>query len=208
MVVDGHSAGELTPQQALAQIGYIRELVDRTRMQIVDFYAVFFVWGAALIIGYAVMALHRADIAGLPRVTQGQTTIVWIAVLVGAAIVQQLVPVRAANSAGPTLGRQLSLISVCVLVVGLILVPLYLRANIVFFDGYITLWVGVAYVMTAIFMGWEQAVIGGWIVGASIAVRFIDRSGAFRQIWLGATVGGGLIVTGALFRRRSRGQLR
>ena len=35
----------LTPKEAIAQIGYIRELVDRTRVRVADWYLFFLTWG-------------------------------------------------------------------------------------------------------------------------------------------------------------------
>ena len=202
MVVDERHADQLTPQQALHQIGYLRDLVQETRISVAAAWPSFVLWGIVWIIGYSATALSRSDVSFAPSETI--LAAIWITPLVVASVLSALTG-RAGRRGAPTttLGRRLFRLNVGLAVFGFAVLPFVLFGSLdvtISFDAYIPLWIGVLYVVNGLFVGDELTAIGAWILGAAVISHFLDPSWV-RPLWLAVAGGGGLLITGLIFRR-------
>ena len=69
-------------------------------------------------------------------------------------------------------------------------------------NAYWPFWLGLIYLANSVFVGAELAWIGGWLVAASIASLWMPH--VVQALWLAATGGGGLAVTGFVLRHQVR----
>ncbi len=202
MVMDEHSAKGLNPQQALAQIGYLRDLVEGTRMRVADGHPVYTLWGVLWTIGYSLTAWSY--VSGSPiedRVGQ-----VWLAIIVAGVggqilLARMYIGRRDALPAVTSLGRQLFRLNV-VLGTGGFLIPSFHEFTPGAGATFWPFWVGVMYIANGIFVGRELFVVGGWLIAAATAGLFM--SDAVQALWFAFAGGGGLIATGLVFRRHAR----
>jgi hypothetical protein len=201
MVVDEHRGSELTPQQALAQIGYLKDLVQETRISVAAGWQSFVVWGVVWIIGYAAVALAATDLPFAPP--ESALGGIWFGLIALVYMTSAISRRRTKNAPATTLGRRLLRLNLALLVVAFVLLPFVLVGdlNLPFSSAaYIPLWVGVAYVVNGLFVGNELTAVGAWILGATVITRFLDPLWA-QALWLAVAGGGGLVVTGLIFRK-------
>jgi hypothetical protein len=204
MTVDQEERQPLTPQQAIAQIGYLRDLVEETRIRIADGYREFAMWGCVWVLGYGATAVYWSSHDD----TGARAGWMWLG-LIGLATLGHILLFRGyrrtgrRSERGTTLGRRLLLVNLVVAFAALMHPFLYESVTLRSSGAYMAFWIGVAYVINGIFVGRELAAIGGWFFIVSYVARLIDQAPA-RSLWLAVAGGGSLLLTSALLYRESR----
>ena len=193
--------GPIDPKEALAQIAYLRNLVEETRIRVADGYREFGMWGIVWIVGYGLSALYYANESASPGPRTGWT---WL-VLIGLATIGHVIlgiSSRRRNRA-TALGRKLLFVNLTIAFAAVGHILLYSKLSIPSSGAFIGFWVGVAYIINGIFIGRELVGIGGWLLVVAIVTRMIEGSAA-RSIWLAVAGGGSLLLTSLLLYRQSR----
>jgi hypothetical protein len=185
-------------EEALRQIGYMREVVDGLRLRLTDYYWTFLLWGAVWIVGYTASWRLSRDDAGL----------VWIGLLAVASVVDGVGRYRQGRGERrrPTLlGKALVRINLA-LIAAAVLVPLVVVSNRALFADrigmYIAFGVGVMYVVNGFVIGREMLAIGAWILGAAVAGSFMPAAASY--LWMAFAGGGGLVATAVVLRFTGR----
>jgi hypothetical protein len=180
-------------EEALQQIGYMRDVVDGIRMHIAEYHWIFLLWGTVWLAGFL----------GSWRLSSAEAGTTWICLVALATVIQGTVHFlrrRDQGMASTQLSRSLFRMN-AVLVLAAIVAPVVvanghvLRLNL---GTYIALWVGVSYVLNGLFVGRELIAIGAWIVAVSLVASFM--SPAMSNVLMAVAGGGGLIATAVVLR--------
>ena len=185
-------------EEALAQIEYLKKLVDEARARIAGVHQFFFLWGLVWIVGYL----------GSWKLDDGAAETLWaVAVSIGGAgslALGVMLNRRGRSTAqSSSLGRKLALMNI-VLIAGLSIMP------VVFFDGtttrgettYPPFVVGFIYVLNGIYIGRSLLWPGLWVLAITGMSFAFSVEGA--ALWLAVAGGGGLLASGELLRRLNR----
>jgi hypothetical protein len=204
MVVNEHEAEALSPQQALAQIGYLRELVDDTRLRAADGYPIYLLWGVLWIVGYAVSAWTSLVDEDVHFWVGG---IAWAAIALGGSIGNLVLfrsYFRRVHERRPktALSRGLFRMNVALTLLGLSLPFVFGGAEHINV-AWLPFWVAVIYILNGVFLGRELVILGGWLLLTVFALH-LTTSDWLQAVILGLAGGGSLIATGLIFRRRVR----
>jgi hypothetical protein len=206
MGVDQEQRPEMTPREAIAQIGYLRDLIEETRIRVVDGYREIAMWGAIWTVGYGLTAWFYAD---SPTRNEPKVGWMWMA-LVLLAVAGHVVlgrgyrrDRRVGDGRGTALGRRLMYVDLAIVFALLAQPFLHGSASIRSSGAYFAFWVGLAYVINGIFVGRELVAIGCWMFVVCFVALGIE-SAPLRSLWLSIGGGGGLLLTGAIFYRASR----
>lgn len=199
MVANETSSGGLSPQQALSQISYLRDLVEGTRMRVADGHPFFTMWGLVWALGFSFTAWSYVD--GGP--TDKQVSIAWVALIAAAAVGNVLLArfyfARRDLPPMTPLGRQLQRMNVLLAAAGFF-VPIFHEFRPGAGSTFWPFWIGVLYLANGLFVGRECFVIGGWLIAATTAALFMPD--AVQALWLALAGGGGFVATGLVFRRQ------
>ena len=204
MVVNEHETDGFNPKQALAQIGYLRELVDDTRMRAADAYPIYLLWGALWAVGYAVTGWTSLIDDDLHFWASG---VAWAAIIL-CGCVGNLVLFRSyfrrVHERRPktALGRSLLRMNVALTLLGLSL-PFVFGGAENLNVAWLPFWVAVIYILNGVFLGRELVLLGGWLLLTVFALH-LTTIGWVQAGILGLAGGGSLIATGLIFRRRVR----
>jgi hypothetical protein len=179
--------------EALANIAYMRGLIEQTRKRVADRYGFFLLWGTVWVAGYLATAFipsPTGEILWVPLVGLGTVGSTWL---------RMRMPKD--QSASPTLGARLVWMNL-VLVGTLIGAPLLLGGNFSYVKlvAYIPAAVGVMYAVNGIFVGREMILIGAWLVVAAVASLAMGPT--VQLVWMAIAGGGSMILTGLLLRRQ------
>jgi hypothetical protein len=180
-------------REALANIEYMRGLIEQTRAGVASGYGFFLLWGTVWVAGYLTTAFIPAS--------TGQ--IVWAPLVVlgtvGSARLVMRLPKD--HSVVPSLGARLGWMNL-VLVGAFIGAPFLLGAKFSYMASvaYIPAAVGVIYVVNGMFVGREMILIGAWLVIAAVASMTMGPT--VQPVWMAIAGGGSLILTGVLLRRQ------
>ena len=180
-------------REALANIAYMRGLIEQTRARVADRYGFFLLWGAVWVAGYlatAFIASPTGEILWVPLVVLGTVGSTWL----GMRMPKD-------QSAAPTLGARLAWMNL-VLVGAFIGAPFLLGDNFSYLKSvaYIPAAVGVIYTVNGIFMGRAMILIGAWLVVAAVASLAMGPT--VQLVWMAIAGGGSMILTGLLLRRQ------
>jgi hypothetical protein len=180
-------------REALANIAYMRGLLEQTRGRVADGYGFFLLWGAVWAAGYLLTAFVSAS----------NSKIVWVSLVVLGAVGSAWLGTRMPKDhwVAPSLGARLAWMNL-VLVGAIIGAPFLLGANSSFATSvaYIPAAVGVTYVLNGLFVGREMILIGAWLVVAAVAS--LPMAPNVQSVWMAIAGGGSLILTGLLLRRQ------
>jgi hypothetical protein len=201
--MEENNAQTLTPKDAIAQISYLRELVEETRIRAADGYPFFVLWGLIWVAEYLATAWSRADLNGFLQPDDRALPLIWSVLTTGGGIVSGVLGYRhGRRRPSSTLGKRL--LHMNLLLGGTVFVMLYVAApsDAGRAAAYWPFWLGVIYLVNSVFVGNELAVIGAWLVAAGIASVFMPE--LVQAVWLAAAGGGALAVTGFIFRRQVR----
>lgn len=180
-------------REALANVAYMRGLIEQTRAGVASGYGFFLLWGTVWIAGYLTTAF-------IPSST-GQ--IVWVPLVVlgtvGSAWLGMRLPKD--HSVVPSLGARLAWVNL-VLIGAFIGAPFLLGSKFSYMASvaYVPAAVGVIYVVNGMFVGREMVLIGAWLVVA--AVVSLTMGTTVQPVWMAIAGGGSLILTGVLLRRQ------
>jgi len=182
----------LDSADALKQIEYMRSLVDQTRGRAADGHPWFLLWGAIWVAGYLGSAVLGQT---------GATGWLWFGLIVLGSGGSVVIGMRAGRKGHPPseFGRKLRDMNIFLVVLALGLFVPIVRDNHSLI-AYIPGTVGVMYILNGIFIGWEMAALGGWILAAAIASLFLAYQA--QVLLLAVAGGGGLLTTGFLLRRQ------
>lgn len=181
-------------REALANIAYMRGLIEQTRGRVADRYGFFLLWGAVWVAGYlatAIISSPTGEILWVPLVLLGTAGSTWL----GMRMPKD-------QSAAPTLGARLTWMNL-VLVGAFIGAPFLLGDNFSYLKSiaYIPAVVGVIYAVNGIFMGSRAMIlIGAWLVVAAVASLAMGPT--VQLVWMAIAGGGSMILTGLLLRRQ------
>ena len=180
-------------QEALTQLAYLQELVAQTRLRAEEGYPYFLLWGGLWIIGYL-------GSIWLPAYA------VWPALCFVGGLVSAVIGFMKGKKGQPVppllkklgwLALILSFAAGCVFAL-----LLTLTRNGRLLNSYWPFHVGVIYLAAGVFMGRPMVFIGGWLV--LVAVTGVLLPAPVHQIWLAIGGGGGLALTGFLFRKSAK----
>lgn len=182
----------MKPEEAIEQITYLRDLLDRSRLRAAGGYPHFLFWGVLWVVGYL-------GTLWLP-VPLGRW--VWPAIYVVGAAGSTLIGIRTAHATPvPALLKKLGWLTVIFSVASLGLLILFVgmsdRHTI---NAYWPFVIGVMYATNSLFLGRELMLIGVWLVVTAVASLWM--ASPIQDIWLAMAGGGGLILTGILLRRQ------
>ncbi len=76
---------------------------------------------------------------------------------------------------------------------------LMISQNSQLLNSYWPFHIGLLYIVAGIFVGRQMILIGGWLMLVAVAGIWVPTP--FQEIWLAAGGGGGLILTGIIFRK-------
>ena len=204
MVVNEHEADGINPKQALAQIGYLRELVDDTRVRAADAYPIYLLWGVLWMVGYGVSAWTSLIDDDVHFWVSGAA---WAAIVL-CGCVGNLVLLRSyfrrVHERRPktALSRGLFRMNCALALLGLSL-PFVFGGTENINVAWLPFWVAVIYILNGVFLGRELVILGGWLVLTVFALH-LTTIDWLQAVVLGLAGGGSLIATGFIFRRRVR----
>lgn len=182
-------------EEALDQIGYLRDLVQMTRMRVAVGYPYFILWGILWICGYLAPLWVQPEMLSLVWAIVGTIGGVSSAVIGLRANQKEHVPTS-------TLSRQLGWLSSVLAgsaAIGFTIMMLVTR-ELAFLNIWWPLQVGVIYLANGVFMGRELIWIGGWLVGAALISLLMPVT--IQTLFLSFAGGGGLLFSGILLRRQ------
>lgn len=160
-------------------------------------------WGLAWLAAYLANAWSLADVDVLPRLSERALGLMWSVLITGAGVLSGVLAIRHRNDRpSTTLGKRL--LEMNLFLAGTVFVMPYIAGptDSAKASAYWPFWLGVIYLVNSVFVGNELAVIGGWLVAASIASVYMPE---FAQaLWLAFAGGGALAITGFIFRRQVR----
>lgn len=185
----------MNPEEALAQINYLKEVIAQTRLRVADGYPHFLWWGLIWIFG---------DLCGLWLKHQ-QYGLLWVGLSIlggaGSTIFGIQLHSKQKDKPVPLLLKQLGLLSLTLLLTAGLLFPLTFQgASGKFNSAYWPLWIGIIYVANGIFMGRQLVWIGLWVLIEAAIALYIP--GPYFYIWLALAGGGALVATGLVFRKQ------
>ena len=180
----------MKPENALDQIAFLKEIIAKSRIRAAYAYPYCIVWGTIWVTGYL------TTIAFSPLY-------VWPAITSIGAILSIIIGIKKRHTEGGTrLLKQLGLQSL-VLFVSYILVfalLVYVSKEQLILNAYWPFQIGVTYIVMSVFIGRDLLYIGLWLVSASLASLLMPLQ--TQSIWLALSGGGGLLLTGAIFRNQ------
>lgn len=177
--------------EAIAQVEYLRGLVEQTRVNVASFAPHLVFWGIVWVVGY-VGNLWVPWIWG----------VLWPIGMVGSAVIGAVTG-RAAPSATPLLKR-VAVVNVA-LFVGTVVFPMVLLGGQCegCSRGLIAYWplaIGLLYVVNGVLLELRAlTLIGGWLAVAALASTAMPRAVAL--VWMACAGGGSMVVSGLVVRR-------
>ena len=182
----------LKPEEIIEQIGYLKKLIDQTRIRAAIGYPHFLLWGVIWIFGYL----------AAPWIPGPKISLVWlilcIAGLIGSFIIGRI---SRRGKITPPLLRQLTFLSITIAAAAGLCYPFVIQT---FGDKISTIywpfWVGVIYVANGIFIGKQLIWIGLWLV-FEVSISLLIPMPYF-YYWLALAGGGSFLLTGFILRKQ------
>ena len=176
--------------EAIAQVEFMKSLIDSTRLRLADGYPFFLLWGVAWVVGYLAEVVVPSGLA-------------WIPVLLAAIVGQLVLMARFARNATaqPPVAivkplRDLNLVAA----IGLVVFAAVLIRSSAGAGVYFPMAIGTIYALNGAFFGRGAFVIGGFLVGVGLIATVLPSQAA--SFWLAIAGGGGLVSTGLLLRHQ------
>ncbi len=180
-------------EEALEQIAYIKDVLMKSRLKATEGYPAFILVGALWFLGNVLSVLTGY----FPW-----TNYLWIVYGIGSIAAARTVLVRHRwpemnMKLLRQLGTQCLVILISSIPMGILL--FYLSAGWAF-KMYIPFQLGVVYIAVGVFIGHDMKIIGIGLIVTSLLSLFIP--GPLQDIWLAVAGGGGLMLTGVIFRNQ------
>lgn len=178
--------------EALEQIAYLKELTQKTRIKAVYSYPYFMLWGILSMIGYSSRAYLPLHLYG------SMWVILWI---IGMPVTIFFIVRQGRKHTYTPLLRRIGL--QCLI---LIAADNLLFALLIYYKVYALLnpfWafqIGLIYLIISVHTGLTYTFIGFWMIISAVVSFFI--TGPLSNIWLAVSFGGGMLITGIIFRNK------
>ena len=176
--------------EAIAQVEFMKSLIDSTRLRLANGYPFFLLWGVAWVIGYLSELVFPSGVA-------------WIPVLLAAVLSQFVVMARFARAGTPQLPaallRPLRDLNIVAGIGFLVFAALLIRSSAEA-GAYFPIAIGTIYALNGAFFGRGAFVIGGWLVAVGLVALVLPLENAI--LWLAIAGGGALVGTGLLLRHQ------
>ena len=175
--------------EALEQIAYLKELTSKTRLIASYGYKYYILWGILSLTGFITAVYFNP-------------MIIWTTIdIIGFLLTFLLILIDTKKVKASALLKKIGWQSLVLLISGFIIYYVIRR-----YEDYtilVAFWpfqIGIIYLVASVHMGKDLTFIGLWLIASSIASVFMPMP--FQNFWLGAACGGGLILTGIIFRNQ------
>ena len=176
--------------EAIAQVEFMKSLIDSTRLRLAYGYPFFLLWGVAWVIGYLSDLVVPSGVGWIP---------VLIATVVGQFVLMARFSREATGQPPAALAKPLRDLNIVAGIGLLVFASLWIRSSAEA-GAYFPLAIGTIYALNGAFFGRGAFVIGGWLFGVGLVALVLPFSAA--SLWLAIAGGGGLVATGLLLRRQ------
>ncbi|MBN2041517.1 MAG: hypothetical protein JW864_15880 [Spirochaetes bacterium] len=177
--------------EALEQIAYLKKLAEKSRLIAAYGYKFYILWGILLIIGFFTSVYLTP-------------WLIWLIIdATGFLLTLIFILQERGKEKTSALLKKIGIQSIILLITGFII--FYVISGSSDLNIRAAFWpfhVGTIYLIASVHIGKDLFTIGLWLAAAAIASVFMPAP--LQNFWLGISCGGGMIVTGIIFRNQIR----